>query len=253
MSRTLVLVRHGQSTWNLENRFTGWIDVPLSERGLREAREAGTLLCEAGFAFDVAFTSCLERAIHTLELVLAKMDCSDLPVIQDWRLNERHYGALQGLNKRETAEKHGARQVLEWRRGFSVRPPELADDHPTHPRNDSRYSGVPNLPGAESLADTLVRVRAWWLEALVPLFRTNQSVLVVAHGNSLRALAKLLEHLSEEEILELNIPTGIPLLYRLDESFTALSRRFLIDDTKLKAAVDEVRNQASAKQDNRSH
>ncbi len=198
MKRTLVLVRHGQSTWNLENRFTGWIDVPLSERGIQEARDAGALLCEAGYAFDVALTSCLERATHTLELMLEEMDCGALPIIQDWRLNERHYGTLQGLNKRETAKKYGAQQVLEWRRGFSVRPPELADDHPTHPRNDSRYSGVPNLPGAESLADTLVRVRAWCQETLAPLLRTDQCVLVVAHGNSLRALAQILERLSEE-------------------------------------------------------
>ena len=252
MSRTLVLVRHGQSTWNLENRFTGWIDVPLSERGVQEARDAGTLLSGAGYAFDVALTSCLERATHTLDLVLDEMDCGAVPIIPDWRLNERHYGALQGLDKRETAEKHGTQQVLEWRRGFSVRPPELADDHPTHPRNDSRYSGVPNLPGAGSLADTLVRVRAWWQESLAPLLRTDQCVLVVGHGNSLRALAKLLEHLSEEEILEFNIPTGIPMVYRLDEHFTALSRRFLADDAKLKAAVDEVRNQASTKQGNHS-
>jgi 2,3-bisphosphoglycerate-dependent phosphoglycerate mutase len=252
MSCTLVLVRHGQSIWNLENRFTGWIDVPLSERGMQEARDAGTLLSGAGYTFDVALTSCLERATHTLELLLAEMDCGDVPIIPDWRLNERHYGALQGLDKRETAEKHGAQQVLEWRRGFSVRPPELADDHPTHPRNDSRYSGVPNLPSAESLADTLVRVRAWWQEALVPSLRTDQCVLVVAHGNSLRALVKLLEHLSEEEILKFNIPTGIPMLYRLDEHFTVLSRRFLADDEKLKAAVDEVRNQASTKQGNHS-
>ena len=252
MKRTLVLVRHGQSTWNLENRFTGWIDVPLSERGVQEARDAGALLCEAGYAFDVALTSCLERATHTLELVLEEMGCGAIPIIQDWRLNERHYGALQGLNKRETAEKHGAQKVLEWRRSFSVRPPELADDHPTHPRNDSLYSGVPNLPGAESLADTLIRVRAWWQETLVPLLSTDQCVLVVGHGNSLRALAKLLEHLSEEEILEFNIPTGIPMVYQLDEHFIVLSRRFLADDAKLKAAVDEVRNQASAKQDHHS-
>ena len=252
MSRTLVLVRHGQSIWNSENRFTGWIDVPLSERGVQEARDAGMLLSGADYAFDVALTSCLERATHTLELVLEEMDCSSLPIIQDWRLNERHYGALQGLNKKETVEKHGTQQVLEWRRGFSVRPPELAYDHPTHPRNDSRYSGVPNLPGAESLADTLVRVRTWWHEALMPLLRTDQRVLVVAHGNSLRALAKLLEHLSDEEILEFNIPTGIPMVYRLDEHFTVLSRRFLADEAKLKAAVDEVRNQASTKQGNHS-
>ena len=252
MKRTLVLVRHGQSTWNLENRFTGWIDVPLSERGIQEARDAGALLCEAGYAFDVALTSCLERATHTVELALEEMGCGAIPIIQDWRLNERHYGALQGLNKRETAEKHGAQKVLEWRRGFSVRPPELADDHPTHPRNDSRYSGVPNLPGAESLADTLIRVRAWWQETLVPLLSTDQCVLVVGHGNSLRALAKLLEHLSEEEILEFNIPTGIPMVYQLDEHFIVLSRRFLADDAKLKAAVGEVRNQASTKQDHHS-
>jgi 2,3-bisphosphoglycerate-dependent phosphoglycerate mutase len=252
MIRTLVLVRHGQSTWNLENRFTGWIDVPLSERGIQEARDAGAILCGGHYAFDIALTSCLERATHTLELVLEEMACGALPIIQDWRLNERHYGALQGLNKRETAEKHGAQQVLEWRRGFSVRPPKLADGHPNHPQNDSRYSGVPNLPSTESLADTLIRVRAWWQEALLPLLRTDQRVLVVAHGNSLRALAKLLEHLSEEEILEFNIPTGIPMVYQLDEHLVVLTRRFLADDAKLKAAVDEVRNQASTKQDNNS-
>lgn len=252
MSRKLVLIRHGQSTWNLENRFTGWIDVPLSERGVLEARDAGAFLSGAGYTFDVALTSYLERATHTLKLVLAEMDCSALPIIQDWRLNERHYGALQGLDKRETAEIHGAQQVLEWRRGFSVRPPELADDDPTHPRNDSRYSEVTNLPSAESLADTLVRVRACWQEALAPLLRTDQCVLVVAHGNSLRALVKLLESLSEEEILEFNIPTGIPMVYQLDEHFTVLSRRFLADDAKLKAAVDEVRSQASTKQGNHS-
>jgi len=250
MKRTLVLVRHGQSTWNLENRFTGWIDVPLSERGIQEAHDAGALLYDADYAFDVALTSRLERATHTLELVLEEMDCSALPIIQDWRLNERHYGALQGLNKRETVEKHGAQQVLEWRRGFSVRPPELSYDHPSHPRNDPRYSEVPNLPGAESLADTLVRVRAWWEEVLVPLLRSDQCVLVVAHGNSLRALVKLLDRLSEEEILEFNIPTGIPMVYRLDEHFAVLNRRFLADDAKLKAAVNEVRNQASSKQGN---
>ena len=248
----LVLVRHGQSTWNLENRFTGWIDVPLSEHGIQEARDAGAILREAGYAFDVALTSCLERATHTLELVLKEMGCSTLPVTRDWRLNERHYGALQGLNKRETAEQHGEQQVLEWRRSFSVRPPELVDDHPTHPRNDSLYSGVPNLPGAESLADTLIRVHAWWQEALVPLLRANQCILIVSHGNSLRALVKLLEHLSEEEILEFNIPTGIPMVYELDEQLSVLRRRFLADDTKLEAAVNEVRNQASATQDSPS-
>lgn len=249
---TLVLVRHGQSTWNLENRFTGWIDVPLSDHGIKEARDAGTTLCDAGYIFDVALTSCLVRATHTLELVLQEMNCSAIPVTRDWRLNERHYGALQGLNKRETAEKHGEQQVLTWRRSFSVRPPKLAVDHPDHPRNDFQYSAVPNLPSAESLSDTLARVESWWQDSLVPLLLANQRVLIVAHGNSLRALAKLLEHMSEDEILKFNIPTGIPMVYQLDDQFRALDRCFLADEAKLKAAINQVRNQASAIQGNHS-
>jgi 2,3-bisphosphoglycerate-dependent phosphoglycerate mutase len=235
----------------LENRFTGWIDVPLSDHGIEEARDAGAILRDAEYMFDIALTSCLERATHTLQLVLEEMNCSALPVTNDWRLNERHYGALQGLNKRETAEKYGEQQVLQWRRGFSVRPPALAADHPAHPRNDSDYSEVPNPPSTESLADTLTRVNSWWQESLIPLLLANQRVLIVAHGNSLRALAKLLEHMSEDRILEFNIPTGIPLIYDLDDQFNVLKRRFLADEVKLNVAIDQIRNQAATNQDNR--
>ena len=237
---TLVIIRHGQSTWNLENRFTGWIDVPLSERGEQEARNAGVTLREAGFIFDIAFVSVLKRAAQTLELVLAALSCDDLQVCRDWRLNERHYGALQGLNKRQTAERHGEEKVLQWRRSFSLRPPELADDHPSHPRHDSLYRGVQNLPSAESLSDTLNRVQQFWEELVAPLVLANRRVLIVAHGNSLRALAKLLENMTETEILNFNIPTGIPIVYQLDKQMTIINRQFLADDTKLRAAIDEV-------------
>ena len=244
--RKLVLIRHGQSTWNLQNRFTGWIDVDLSTDGVLEARRAGITLKDRGYDFDAAMTSYLKRAAHSLQLILEEIDRSTLAITTDWRLNERHYGALQGLNKKETAERHGEQQVLAWRRGYSTRPPELGIDHPTHPRNDPLYSGIPNLPGVESLADTLVRVGACWKEKLLPLLSRGQRVLVVAHGNSLRALVKLLDHLSEEEILEFNIPTAIPLVYELDENFAALRHYYLADDAELEAAVNGVRNQATA-------
>ena len=242
---TLVIIRHGQSTWNLENRFTGWIDVPLSERGEQEARNAGVTLREADFIFDIAFVSFLQRAAQTLETVLAALSCDDLQVNRDWRLNERHYGALQGLNKRETAEHHGKEKVLEWRRSFSLRPPELADDHPSHPKNNSLYRGIQNLPSAESLSDTLNRVQQFWEELVAPLVLANRRVLIVAHGNSLRALAKLLENMTETEILNFNIPTGIPIVYQLDKQMAIIDRQFLADDTKLRAAIDEVVQQTS--------
>ena len=242
---TLVIIRHGQSTWNLENRFTGWIDVPLSERGEQEARNAGVTLREADFIFDIAFVSFLQRAAQTLEIVLAELSCDDLQVNRDWRLNERHYGALQGLNKRETAEHHGKEKVPEWRRSFSLRPPELADDHPSHPKNDSLYRGIQNLPSAESLSDTLNRVQQFWEELVAPLVLANRRVLIVAHGNSLRALAKLLENMTETEILNFNIPTGIPIVYQLDKQMAIIDRQFLADDTKLRAAIDEVVQQTT--------
>ena len=244
---TLVIIRHGQSTWNLENRFTGWIDVPLSERGEQEARNAGVTLREADFIFDIAFVSFLQRAAQTLEIVLAELSCDDLQVNRDWRLNERHYGAHQGLNKRETAEHHGKEMVLEGRRSFSLRPPELADDHPSHPKNDSLYRGIQNLPSAESLSDTLNRVQQFWEELVAPLVLANRRVLIVAHGNSLRALAKLLENMTETEILNFNIPTGIPIVYQLDKQMAIIDRQFLADDTKLRAAIDEVVQQTPKK------
>ncbi len=245
--QTLVLIRHGQSTWNQTNRFTGWVDVPLSERGIQEACDSGKTLREAGHVFDVAFTSYLARAIHTLDLVLEEMGSNSALVTRDWRLNERHYGSLQGLNKRETANKFGEEQVLVWRRSFSVRPPELSHDDPSHPRNDPLYKDVPNLPNSESLADTFIRIHEWWEDALKPSLLKGQKVLVVAHGNSLRALVKLMENLSEEKILALNIPTGIPISYQLNGNLDVLSRRFLASEDVVKAAVEEVFNQGSRK------
>jgi len=246
---TLIIVRHGQSTWNLENRFTGWIDVPLSKQGEQEARDAGTALRKAGHSIDIAFVSCLQRTSHTLALMLNEMGCPDLPRIRDWRLNERHYGALQGLNKKETANIHGEKQVLEWRRSFSKRPPELADDHPSHPQSDPLYQDLDNPPNAESLSDTLKRVRRCWREAISPLLVSDNRILIVAHGNSLRALVKLLEDLSKEEILNFNIPTGIPMIYEIDKNLRVLHRYFLADDAKLNAAIHEVENQASTDRD----
>ena len=242
----LVLVRHGQSTWNKENRFTGWVDVDLSERGIQEAREAGRSLRDAGFRFDVALASYLKRAIRTLWLIQEELDQMYLPVQTDWRLNERHYGGLQGLNKKETAEKHGADQVLKWRRGYAIRPPELERSDDMHPANDKRYTGIPELPGAESLADTLERVIPYWHDTVVPLIRSEKRVLIVAHGNSLRAMVKYLDGISDEEIVGLNIPTGIPLVYELDDEMRATSHYYLADADKVASAENEVRNQAGA-------
>lgn len=241
----LTIIRHGQSTWNLENRFTGWIDVPLSSRGKKEARSAGVSLHEAGFVFDIAFVSFLKRATQTLEIVLEELSSSNLPVKPDWRLNERHYGALQGLNKKETAERHGEQKVLEWRRSFSQRPPELSNDHPSHPQKDSLYQGIDNLPNAESLSDTLNRVQQCWEDLVTPLLLANNRVLIVAHGNSLRALVKLMENMSEAEILKFNIPTGVPIIYELNEQLSVQRRYFLADDARLKAAIEEVVQQTS--------
>ena len=242
---TLVLVRHGQSMWNLENRFTGWADVDLSERGIREAREAGNTLKEHDFAFDVTMTSYLKRSILTLWVMLDALDQMHLPIHTDWRLYERHYGALQGLDKRETVAQHGEEQVLKWRRGFSIRPPAMALDDPERSTNHPRYRGLGNMPDTESLADTLTRVTRWWHEALVPLLTQKKRVLVVAHGNSLRALVKYIDNMSEEDILNFNIPTGIPLIYKLDNQLSPRSRDYLADSEKLSLAIDEIKNQVA--------
>jgi 2,3-bisphosphoglycerate-dependent phosphoglycerate mutase len=224
MKSTLVLLRHGQSRWNLENRFTGWTDVDLTEQGIAEARQASRELVAAGLNFDIAFTSMLKRAIRTLWVVLDEMDLMWIPVERDWRLNERHYGALQGLNKAEMAQKHGAEQVHQWRRSFRVRPPALSLDDQRHPRFDRRYAHVSQaeLPSTESLADTLSRVMPYWEQAIVPRLRQGATVLISAHGNSLRALVKHLDHISDEEISQLNIPTGVPWVYELNDKLQVL-------------------------------
>jgi len=247
MARKLVLVRHGQSTWNLENLFTGWTDVDLSEQGRAEALAAGSLLREQGFEFSRAFTSVLKRAIRTLWIMLDEMDRMWLPVERDWRLNERHYGALQGLDKAETTAKYGAEQVKVWRRSYDVPPSPLDPDDPRHPRFDLRYRGIPAamLPSTESLKDTLGRVERCWEERLVPVLAAGGDVLVVAHGNSLRALVKMLDKMSDAAIVEFNIPTGVPILYELDSALhPAAPRRFLGDPAAIEAAAKAVAAQA---------
>lgn len=225
----LVLLRHGESLWNRENRFTGWTDVGLSESGNREAHDAGKALRDAGYTFDVAFTSVLQRAVRTLWAVQEEMDLLWLPVIKDWRLNERHYGALQGLNKDEIAQHYGAEQVHLWRRGFAIRPPALNLSDPRHPRHDARYRGLsPNrLPATESLQDTLFRVQECWDEHILPEMSRGHRVLIAAHGNSLRALVKHLEGLSDEAIMQINIPTGVPLVYEFDDQLRSIAHYYL--------------------------
>jgi 2,3-bisphosphoglycerate-dependent phosphoglycerate mutase len=245
----LVLLRHGQSIWNLENLFTGWIDVDLSAQGLVEAREAGQLLRAEGIAFDIAFTSVLKRAIRTLWISLDEMDLMWLPVERSWRLNERHYGALQGLDKAQTVARHGADQVKVWRRSYDIPPPPLEASHPQHPRFDRRYAHVAadDLPSSESLKDTLARVLPYWNARIAPELGAGSNVLVAAHGNSLRALVKMLDGMSDEAIVELNIPTGVPLLYELDAKLRPLSSRYLGDAEAVKARADAVARQAEAK------
>jgi 2,3-bisphosphoglycerate-dependent phosphoglycerate mutase len=245
----LVLLRHGQSIWNLENLFTGWIDVDLSPQGLVEARESGQLLEAEGIAFDVAFTSVLKRAIRTLWIVLDEMDLMWLPVERSWRLNERHYGSLQGLNKAQTVEKHGAEQVKIWRRSYDIPPPPLPQSDPGHPRFDRRYADVPaaELPSTESLKTTLARVLPYWNSRIAPELAAGRNVLVVAHGNSLRALVKMLDRMSDEAIVALNIPTGVPLLYELDAKLTPVSSRYLGDPEAIKARAEAVAKQTEKK------
>lgn len=243
---TLVLLRHGQSEWNKENRFTGWYDVGLSEQGVQEAKAAGQLLKEEGFAFDVAYTSVLKRAIKTLWLALEEMDRMWLPVVRDWRLNERHYGALQGLNKAETAEKHGADQVKIWRRSYDTPPPPLTADDPRYLGNDPRYAGLTKdqIPLSECLKDTVERFMPSWDNVIAPAIKAGQRVLIAAHGNSLRALVKHLDGISDEDIVELNIPTGIPLVYELDDDLKAVSHRYLGDAEAAAKAAAAVAAQA---------
>jgi len=245
----VVLIRHGESEWNKENRFTGWTDVPLSDKGTAEAREAGKQLKKDGFTFDLAFTSVLKRAVKTLWLVLEEMDLVWIPVIHSWRLNERHYGGLQGLNKAETAEKYGDDQVKIWRRSYDVPPPLLEKNDERHPGKDPRYAFLTpsELPGGECLADTVARTVPYWEEVIVPEIKTGKKILVAAHGNSLRALVKYLDNISEKDILELNIPTGVPLLYELDANMKPLSHRYLGDQEAIAAAQAAVANQGKAK------
>lgn len=240
----LVLVRHGQSEWNKENRFTGWYDVDLSERGIREAKVAGQALNKEDIRFDLAFTSYLKRATRTLWMIMDELNQMYLPVKTDWRLNERHYGSLQGLNKKETTDKHGAKQVQLWRRGYTIRPPAIAVDSPMHPANDPRYKSIENPPAAESLADTLERVIPWWNEQLIPAMQQGHQPIVVAHGNSLRALLKYLDNISDEEIVKLNIPTGIPIVYEFDDQLNPVKHYYLASEEKLNSAVHEVSQQA---------
>lgn len=246
MGAKLVLLRHGQSLWNLENRFTGWTDVDLSVQGIREAQRAGRQLADAGFRFDIAFTSVLRRAIRTLWIVLDETNLMWIPVERSWRLNERHYGALQGLNKAETAAKLGAEQVHLWRRGYDVRPPALSLEDSRHPRFDRRYAALDagQLPATESLQDTLERVLPYWRGVIIPRLRRGQQVLIVAHGNSLRALVKHLDRISDVEISRLNIPTGNPLVYELNENLQVVRHHYLGDSKMVQAATSRVAKQA---------
>lgn len=245
MSR-VVLVRHGQSVWNLENRFTGWTDVPLTEAGIDEATSAGELMASEGLSFDVVHTSVLRRAIRTADIALDRMDLHWIPVKRSWRINERHYGALQGLEKKETAAIHGAEQVFQWRRSYSIPPPPLDPDDPRHPRFDARYASVPTdeLPASECLADVVARAVPYWTQGIVPDLRAGLRVVVVAHGNSIRALLKYLKGISDEDITRLNIPTGIPLVVELDEDWNHRSDRYLGDQAAAEAAAAAVAAQA---------
>ena len=247
--KRVVLLRHGQSTWNKTNQFTGWTDVDLTAQGVDEARSAGRLLAKEGFGFDVAFTSLLKRAIKTLAFALEEMDLLWIPVHKSWRLNERHYGALQGLDKAQTAAQHGAEQVKIWRRSYDIPPPPLALDDPRHPRHDPRYADLSadQVPATECLKDTVERFRPFWHETIAPAIRAGRRVLIAAHGNSLRALVMYLDGIPESEIVELNIPTGIPLVYELDDALRPVRHAYLGDPDQIKAAAQAVADQAKQK------
>ncbi len=247
--KKLVLVRHGESQWNLENRFTGWTDVDLTEKGRAEAREAGRLLREGGYDFDLVHTSVLKRAIRTMILALDEMDRLWLPVTKTWRLNERHYGALQGLNKAETTDKYGEQQVQEWRRSFDTPPPSLEPGDSRSPANDPRYASLAKseLPLTESLKDTIARFMPYWNQTIAPQIRDGKRVLIVAHGNSLRALVKYLDRISDQEITGLNIPTGIPLVYELNDDLTPIRHYYLGDPEAARKAAEAVAAQTKSK------
>jgi len=246
--KKLVLLRHGESEWNLENRFTGWTDVDLSEKGVSEAKAAGQLLKSEGYDFDICYTSYLKRAIHTLNYALCEMDREWLPVVKSWKLNERHYGALQGLNKADTAEKYGEDQVKIWRRSFDIQPPSLTADDDRNPAKQEMYRGVnEELPLTESLKDTIARAVPYYESEILPHILKGERVIIAAHGNSLRALVKYFENLSDEEIISVNIPTGSPLVYELDDDGKFLNKYYLGDQEALKAKIDAVANQGKAK------
>jgi 2,3-bisphosphoglycerate-dependent phosphoglycerate mutase len=247
--KKLVLLRHGESTWNKENRFTGWTDVGLSEKGVQEAIDGGRLLLKEKYAFDVAFTSVLKRAIKTLWLALEEMDLTWIPIYLNWRLNERHYGALQGLNKLDMVERFGAEQVLLWRRSYDVPPPALAPDDERSPAKDSRYASLKaeEIPLTECLKDTVARVLPYWHNTIVPTIKSGQRVIIAAHGNSLRALVKHLDNISDEEIVSLNIPTGIPLVYEFTDDLTPIKHYYLGDPEAVARAAKAVADQIKAK------
>jgi 2,3-bisphosphoglycerate-dependent phosphoglycerate mutase len=245
----LVLLRHGESTWNEENRFTGWTDVDLSMKGLAEAKRAGQRLKAEGLTFDIAFTSVLKRAIRTLWIALDEMDLMWIPIYNSWRLNERHYGALQGLNKAETAAKYGDEQVLKWRRSYDVQPPALTEDDPRYPGNDPRYRDLDprDVPHTECLKDTVARFLPYWHETIAPAIRSGKRVMIAAHGNSLRALVKYLDNISDQEIVALNIPTGVPLVYELDADLKPIQHYYLGDPEEIRRAQEAVAKQGKAK------
>ena len=245
----LVLLRHGESLWNKGNRFTGWTDVDLSQKGIAEASEAGETLKKQGFVFDVAFTSVLKRAIRTLWITLDQMDLMWIPVFRSWRLNEKHYGGLQGLNKSETAQKYGEDQVLLWRRAYDIQPPALEKNDPRHPVNDPRYKDLDekDVPATECLKDTVERFLPYWHNEIVPVLKSGKRVLIAAHGNSLRALVKYLDNISDADIVNLNIPTGMPLVYELDQNLKAIKHYYLGDAEKIKKAMEAVASQGKAK------
>ena len=244
----LVLLRHGESQWNKENRFTGWTDVDLTKNGIKEAKNAGQLLKKEGYTFDIAYTSVLKRAIHTLWNVLDEMDLAWIPVFRSWRLNEKSYGALQGLNKAETAQKYGEEQVLKWRRSYDIRPPELELSNERHPVNENIYKKIDKelLPATECLKDTVERFLPYWNKIIKPTILKKQKVLIVAHGNSLRALVRYLDNLSDDEILKVNIPTGIPLVYDLNENFKVKAKYYLGNEDEINKAMNLVANQGKA-------
>ena len=243
----LVLIRHGESTWNKENRFTGWTDVELSDKGRTEAKAAGELLKKEGFVFDIAYASVLKRALNTLWSVLQELDSVWIPIEKDWRLNERHYGALQGLNKAETAAKYGDEQVLVWRRSYDIPPPPLEKSDERWPGHDPRYAGIENLPLTECLKDTVERFLPLWHDQIAPVVKSGKRVIIAAHGNSLRALVKYLDNVSDKDIINLNIPTGVPLVYELDANLKPIKHYYLGDQEAIAAAMNAVASQGKAK------